>query len=94
MVKAHPQGVILLVRAQPGARKEGVLGTRGDRLKIAVHAAPEQGKANSALIDLLTKKLSLKRHQISLISGETNRDKSFLITNLSQDEIKQRLGVG
>lgn len=93
MLKAHPQGVVLFVRAQPGARKEGILGTHGDRLKIAVHAAPEQGKANSALINLLADKLSLQRHQISLVAGETNRDKTFLITNLSQDEIKERLGI-
>lgn len=83
----------MFVRAQPGARKEGILGTHGDRLKIAVHAAPEQGKANSALINLLADKLSLQRHQISLVAGETNRDKTFLITNLSQDEIKERLGI-
>jgi uncharacterized protein (TIGR00251 family) len=94
VLKPHPQGVVLFVRAQPGARKEGILGTHGDRLKIAVHAAPEQGKANSALIDLLADKLGLKRQQISLISGETNRDKTFFITSLSRDEIMQRLGIG
>jgi uncharacterized protein (TIGR00251 family) len=91
MLKAHPQGVVLLVRAQPGSRREGVLGVHGDRLKTAVHAAPEKGKANGALIEVLAKALGVKRNQISLLTGETSQDKSFLINGLQLDTAQARI---
>jgi len=39
----------LRVRAVPGAKKPGVAGRYGDRLKVRVSAAPENGKANKAI---------------------------------------------
>ena len=45
----HPEGVILPVRAQPGARKTGVLGEHGGALKIAVTAPPEEDRKSTRL---------------------------------------------
>ena len=45
----HAEGVILPVRAQPGARKARVLGEQAGALKVAVTAPPEDGRANKAL---------------------------------------------
>jgi hypothetical protein len=91
MLKAHPQGSILLVRAQPGSRKQGILGLHGDRLKIAVHAAPNRGKANSALIDVLAAALNVKRNQITLLQGETSQQKAFLIAGLAPTQAQAQL---
>lgn len=91
MLKEHPQGVILQVRAQPGARKEGVLGTHAGRLKVAVHAAPEKGKANAALVEVLAEALGVKRNQIQLLCGETHQDKAFLFANVSLAELGARI---
>lgn len=93
MVKVHPQGAVLLVRAQPGSRKEGVLGTHADRLKVAVHAAPEKGKANVAVVEVLAEALGVRRSQIRLISGETSQDKAFLVTGLRPDELLTRIAA-
>jgi uncharacterized protein (TIGR00251 family) len=87
----HAEGWILPVRAQPGARKNGVLGEHDGALKVAVTAAPEQGKANKAILEVLRDALDLKRSQIEQISGETSRDKRFLIRDLSRDELATRL---
>ena len=87
----HAEGVILPVRAQPGARKAGIVGEHGDSLKVAVTAPPEDGKANKALVEVLCEKLGLKRWQMELLSGETSRDKRFLIRGLSKAELAQRL---
>ena len=43
------RGTILPVRAQPGAKKNAVLGERAGALRVAVSAAPERGKANEAI---------------------------------------------
>jgi uncharacterized protein YggU (UPF0235/DUF167 family) len=49
----HAEGCVLPVRAQPGARKAGVLGEQAGALKVAVTAPPEDGRANRALVEVL-----------------------------------------
>jgi uncharacterized protein len=87
----HPEGCILLVRAQPGARKAGVLGEQAGALKVAVTAPPEDGRANQALVELLREVLRLKRSQVELLSGATGRHKRFLIRGLTAAELAVRL---
>src|SRR5262245_59857901 len=87
----HPEGVVLQVRAQPGARKNAVLGEHAGALKIAVTAPPEDGRANLALVELLRDKLGLKRSQIELIAGVTSRDKRYLIRGVTRDELTARV---
>jgi hypothetical protein len=87
----HPGGVILPVRAQPGARKAGVLGEQAGSLKVAVTAAPEDGKANKALLEVLREALGLKRSQLALIGGETSREKKFFISDITREELAARL---
>ncbi|MCY2966797.1 MAG: DUF167 domain-containing protein [Planctomycetota bacterium] len=84
-------GLILPVQAQPGAKKNGVVGEHAGRLKVAVTQAPEKGKANKALIEVLAADLKLKRSQIELLSGETNSQKRFLVTGLTVAELEQRI---
>jgi uncharacterized protein (TIGR00251 family) len=87
----HAEGCVLPVRAQPGARKTGVLGEQGGALKVAVTAPPEDGRANRALTEALRDLLSLKRSQVELLSGATGRDKRFLIRGLSRVELEGRV---
>lgn len=86
-VTSHAEGTLLTVRAQPNARKNAVLGEHAGALKVAVTAPPEDGRANEALLDLLRDWLGLKRSQLELASGATNRNKQFLIRELSPDEV-------
>jgi uncharacterized protein (TIGR00251 family) len=83
-VTAHEEGCILPVRAQPGARKSGIIGEHAAALKVALTAPPEAGRANKALIETLARSLHIKRSQIELLSGETSREKRFLIRGLDQ----------
>jgi uncharacterized protein (TIGR00251 family) len=90
-IREHAEGCILAVRAQTGARRAALAGEQGDALKVVVTAAPEQGKANKALVDVLRKALGLKRSQVELVSGETSRDKRFLIRGLTVDTLRLRI---
>jgi uncharacterized protein (TIGR00251 family) len=90
-VADHPEGCILPVRAQPGARKAGVLGEQGGALKLAVTAPPEDGRANRALTEALRDLLGLKRSQVELLSGETSRDKKFLLRGVTKADLESRL---
>jgi uncharacterized protein (TIGR00251 family) len=87
----HAEGWILPVRAQPNARRAGVQGEQNGALKVAVTAPPEDGRANQALVEVLRETLGLKRSQVELVSGQTARDKRFLIRGLSRAELEARL---
>jgi uncharacterized protein len=90
-VTEHAEGCVLPVRAQPGARKAGVLAERNGALKVAVTAPPEDGRANQALVEVLREALGLKRSQVELIGGQTSRDKRFLIRGLTKAELESRV---
>ena len=87
----HSQGVILQVRAQPGARKNAVTGEHARALKVAVSAPPEKGKANIAVAALLAEALGCNFSQIEIASGESSRQKKFLLTGISAEDLAQRL---
>ena len=61
-------------------------GMSGDAHHIT--APPEDGRANAAITDLLREHFGLKRSQVELINGATNRNKTFLIRGLSVDELR------
>jgi uncharacterized protein (TIGR00251 family) len=90
-LQAHELGVILPIRAQPGAGRNALLGEHHGTLKVAVTQAPEKGKANKAVIEVLAKSLCIKRSQIELLSGETSQQKKFLIREISLAELADKL---
>lgn len=85
------EGVVLAVKAKAGARTNDLQGIHEGALKVTVTQAPERGKANRAIIDLLTKKLDLRKSQITLLTGETAPQKRFLIQAISAEELAQRI---
>lgn len=89
----HPEGVLLAVRAQPGARKNAVGGEHGGALKVAVTAPPEDGRANAAIVELLRDWLGLRRSEVELASGLTNRNKQVLIRGRSPEELAALLAA-
>lgn len=90
-ITEHAEGCILPVRAQPGARKAGVLGEQAGALKVAVTAPPEDGRANKALVEVLREALGLKRSRVELLGGTTSRDKRFLIRGVAKAELAARV---
>lgn len=69
----------LKVKVTPKASSDRIQGWEEGVLKIAVTAAPEDGKANKAVIALLAKRLKLPKSAIDIASGETSRHKTLLI---------------
>jgi uncharacterized protein (TIGR00251 family) len=71
--------IVLQLHIQPGARRSQIVGVHGQRLKIALQAPPVDGKANDALIRFLSDTLDIGRSRITLISGDTSREKNVAI---------------
>ena len=90
-VTEHAEGSILVVRALPGARRNGIVGEAGGAVKIAVSAAPDKGKANQAISEVLRDVLGVKISQVELLSGFTSRQKRFLIRGWSKPNLEARL---
>ncbi|WP_457678072.1 DUF167 domain-containing protein [Thermovibrio sp.] len=63
------------------------------RLKVKVTAPPEKGKANEALIELLSKRLKVPKRSISIVSGQTSRVKRVFIEGIDFATLQERLGV-
>jgi uncharacterized protein (TIGR00251 family) len=90
-LEPHSEGVVLPVRAQPGASRSGVRGEQDGALKVGVTQIAEKGKANKALAEVLCKSLALRRSQLVLISGETSHHKRFLIRGIALAELQERV---
>lgn len=77
----------IIVKLTPGAKKNEILGWEEDllgerTLKVHVTAIPEKGKANKALIALLSKEWKIPKTSIRIIRGETSRVKILEIEHL------------
>jgi uncharacterized protein (TIGR00251 family) len=81
----------LLVKVVPGASRNKVVGMLGDALKIQVAAAPERGKANAAVIEVLAEFFGIKEGQIELVSGQTQPRKTFVVNGVSDEIFRQKL---
>ena len=75
-------GVLLLVKAHPKAKKNVIAGEHDGRLKVSVTEAPEKGKANAAIVKLLAMSLGLSKSSVELVRGDTSGLKTFLLRGM------------
>jgi hypothetical protein len=68
-----------------------VVGRHGSGWKVRVAAAPEDGKANDAVVRLLADTLSLPARDVRIVSGRSSRDKIVALEGMRPEEIEQRL---
>jgi len=92
-LQPHPDGTILPVRAQPGARRNEIRGLQDGALKVCVTQAPEKGKANKAIVEVVAKWLGVRKSRIELISGETASQKKFLVRAIELDDLAERIST-
>ncbi len=88
----------LFLRVTPNASRDAIEGaeTRDDglvRLRVRVTAQPEKGKANKAVVALLAKTLRLPKSSLSVMSGETGRDKTIRVETGDIDSVLRMLAA-
>lgn len=81
----------LKLRVSPGAARASVVGRHGGAWKVRVAAAPEDGKANAAVVRLLAATLALPLRDVEIVSGHGSRDKTVALQGIDHDEIERRL---
>ncbi|MGF9565745.1 DUF167 domain-containing protein [Neorhizobium sp. JUb45] len=92
--RLHDDHLRLSVRLTPNGGRDSIDGIEKDAdgdayLKARVSAVPENGKANKALIALLSKELRVPKSAITVITGETARKKILRIDGDPEDLSKQ-----
>jgi uncharacterized protein (TIGR00251 family) len=82
---------LLRVRLTPKGGRDALIRRDGDVLHARVAAPPVDGAANRALIVLLAESLNVAKSRISLLSGQTGRDKTIRIDGLDAEALSARL---
>lgn len=72
----------LRIKVVPGARTESIEWL-GDLLKVKVRAAPEKGRANAAVEELLAKRLALPLSSVKIVAGFGSSLKTLEIISLN-----------
>ena len=86
-------GISFAVRVLPRASRTAIAGRRGDALLVRLAAAPVDGAANEALIDILASTLDCRRRDVTIISGLTSRDKRIALAGLTLEQVAARLSA-
>ena len=87
----EPPTTRLQLRVSPGAGHSAVVGRHGDAWKLRVVAAPERGRANASVVELLAASLDLRRPDVRIVSGAGSRDKVVELVGITLDEVERRL---
>ncbi|MCH8869205.1 MAG: DUF167 domain-containing protein [Chloroflexi bacterium] len=81
------------IRVQPKAGRNAIE-VAGDKVTLRVTAAPEGGKANDAVVELLAKRLGVAKGRVSIVRGHKSRDKTVLIDDVTLEEVLAILTSG
>lgn len=87
-------GARLVVRAKPRSKKEGVeLDEAGGSAVVVVriNAPPVDGKANERVREVLAALLAVPRSRVSIVRGESAREKDIAVAGMSAAQVEARL---
>ncbi|NCG55982.1 MAG: hypothetical protein GWP35_03675 [Proteobacteria bacterium] len=90
-LKSTPEGIELSVRAIPGASRNSTGEIRQGAMVVKVTTAPEKGKANHTICEVLSGTLGIPKSRIRLLRGEQSRRKTFLLMKITSNEVEEAL---
>jgi len=82
------------VHVTPKSRANAVEAVRSGgqaRIRVRVTAAPEDGKANDAVVELLAARLGVPRRSVRVAGGASSRVKWIEVEGLEEAELWRRL---
>jgi len=91
LIRETKNGLSFDISVNPHASRSQIAGISEGLLKVKVTAPPVEGAANDACIELLAKKLGLKKSRMKISAGARGRKKTILINDVSRTELEQKL---
>lgn len=93
MIRLEQSGpdLLLFVKVVPGARRPGIVGAHGDRLRVRVASPPEDGRANEDVCRLIATLLDLRERDVRIESGARSREKSIRLSGCDVGQVRARL---
>ena len=91
LIRETKNGLSFDISVNPHASRAQIAGIAEGLLKVRVTAPPVEGAANDACIELLAKKLGLKKSRMKISAGARGRKKTILINYVSRMELEQKL---
>ena len=86
MIKEVKEGLIINIRVSPNASKNEII-ISDDMIKLKITTQPLEGKANKAVIELLSKQLKVPKSNFEIVKGQTSKDKTILIKLSNPDKV-------
>jgi len=84
-------GVRVKLKVIPNAPRNEILGWRAEALAIKVAAQPDRGKANRELCKFLAAVLGVSSADVTILQGETSRNKTVHVAGISAAQARERL---
>lgn len=81
------------VRVSPGAARSELVGRHGSGWKVRVAAPPERGRANAAVLDVLSAALGIPRERLTVVAGAGSRDKVIQVEGITTDDAERLLSA-
>jgi len=84
----------IAVRVIPRSKRDEISGERNGRLLIRLTAPPVEGAANAALCRIVARRAGVPARRVSIVRGQTSRDKLVRVEGIAADELSALLADG
>lgn len=84
--------VRIAVHVTPRAGRAAIDGWRGDELAVRVTAAPDDGKANAAVCELVGSAIGVPKTSVRVVRGTSSRHKLLEVSGGDEAEVWRKLG--
>ena len=85
------KGLTFDIHVTPHASRAEITSIQDGAFKVRVTAPPVEGAANEACIELLSKKLGLRKSQMKISAGARGRKKTILVREISKADLEQKI---
>jgi uncharacterized protein (TIGR00251 family) len=83
--------ILFTIRVTPRSARDEITGEREGALQVRVRAAPTDGRANEACLQLLATALGVRPSAVTLQHGAAGRVKRLAVEGLALAEVRDRL---
>ena len=90
-IKPCKEGIQFAAAIQPRASRNQILGIHNHSLKIKLTSPPVDGAANQACIKFLAKAFGISPSRVSIVKGETSRNKIIQFAEMDQQTFMNTL---